>query len=139
MTGENENYDLEKIQKMGRIALFEGIIIGIYGNWLVSIIVLISLTSNFIWLQILLLCISILSLVALLWIGVAGGKLDSKLEVIGLAFGHFVPLSAALLIERRLLSDIFLLILGALLFSVIYYTEYVRARKTVLRKIVKNN
>ncbi|MBY8999947.1 MAG: hypothetical protein KGD64_03450 [Candidatus Heimdallarchaeota archaeon] len=125
--------NMQKTVLISRISLFEGIIIGIYGNWLISTILIISFSSVIFWLQICLVLLSIASLVALLWIGIVGGKLDTSLEVILLAIGHYIPLAASLIIERRAIGDIFHLIVGALLFAVIYYTEYVRARKIKLR------
>lgn len=129
MTEEIENTESKKMHLLSSISLFEGIIIGIYGNWLISAIILISFTSSVVWLQILLVSISILSLIALLWIGVIGGKLETRPEVIILAIGHYFPLCASLVIERRDVSDIFQLVIGGVLFAIIYYTEYVRARK----------
>ena len=137
MTEDKNDLDSKKYHLLSSISLFEGIIIGIYGNWLISTIMLISFTSTAVWLQILLVCISILSLIALLWIGVVGGKLETRPEVIFLAIGHYIPLGIALIIEKRDLSDIFQLLLGGVLFAIIYYTEYVRARKITfhIRKI----
>ena len=77
-----------------RLVLFEGIIIGIYGNWLVSLIQMISFASVLIILQSILTLISLASLVALLAIGIFGSRLESRIEVVILSCGHFLPICA---------------------------------------------
>lgn len=108
--------------------LFEGIIIGIYGNWLISLIQLITFTSALIVLQIILTLISFLSLVVLLALGVFGGKWENHYIVLVLAFFHYIPLCIGLALERFQIQDIFFLVIGGVLFSMIYMAEYSRAR-----------
>ena len=110
-----------------QLILFEGIIIVIYGNWLVSLIQLITFSSSSIVLQILLILISLLSLVILLAIGVFGGKWENHIVILVLAFLHYVPLCISLLLQNPPIQDVFFLILGGILFFMIYMAEYTRA------------
>ena len=45
-----------------------------------------------------------------------------------LAIGHFTPICVSLYVEGLLVQNLFFLIIGALLFSMIYMAEYVRAK-----------
>ena len=118
-----------------RLVLFEGIIIGIYGNWLVSLIQMISFASVLIILQSILTLISLASLVALLAIGIFGSRLESRIEVVILSCGHFLPICATLMIERLLIQDAFFLMIGGILFIMIYYAEF----KRVKHRRIKNH
>ena len=111
-----------------QLMLFEGIIIGIYGNWLVTLIQLITFTSALIIPQILLTLLSLLSLVILLALGVFGGKWENHYVVLILAFLHYIPLCISLALERLLIQDGFFLVIGGILFSMIYMAEHTRAR-----------
>ncbi len=71
---------------------------------------------------------SITCLIALVGIGIYGGRLETHWEVILLAIGHFTPICVSLYVEALILQDIFFLAIGALLFSMIYLAEYVRAK-----------
>ena len=108
--------------------LFEGIIIGIYGNWLVSLIQLITFTSALVIPQIVLTLVSLLSLVILLAIGVFGGKWENHYIILVLAVSHYVPLCISLALERLLVQDGFFLLIGGMLFFMIYMAEHTRAR-----------
>lgn len=112
-----------------RLALFEGIIIGIYGNWLISLIQLISFISPLIILQSILTILSIICLIALLAIGIFGGRLETRVEVGILSCGHFIPICITLIIERLLIQDAFFLLIGAMLFVMIYYAEFKRVKR----------
>jgi hypothetical membrane protein len=115
-------------QRSEQLMLFEGIVIGIYGNWLVSLIQMMTYTGSLVFLQAALTLISLLSLVALLAIGVFGGRLENHYIVLILTFLHYLPLCAALAIEGLALQDAFFLVIGGILFSMIYMAEYTRAK-----------
>ncbi|MCP8304942.1 MAG: hypothetical protein H3Z50_05700 [archaeon] len=119
-----------------RLALFEGIIIGIYGNWLISLIDKISFTTPLIiagyslpWFQPFLVILSTACLVSLIAIGIFGGKLETRWEVIILGLGHFAPICVSLYVEGLILKDIFFLFIGGILFFMIYTSELWRARQ----------
>jgi len=125
----------ESNQEAGnRLSLFEGVIIGIYGNWLVTLIQIISFISPLIIIQIILTMVSLLSLVALVAVGIYGGKLGNKLEVVMLSIGHFLPICITLILERLLVQDAFFLIVGGLIFFMIFYAEYIRVDKNALKE-----
>jgi len=127
MSNQEHKYTEEEIET--RLALFEGIIIGIYGNWLVSLIQIISFNSPLIILQSILTLISLGSLVALLAIGIFGSRLESRIEVFILSCGHFLPICITLILERLLIRDAFFLMIGGILFIMIYYTEFKRVTR----------
>ncbi|WP_455276341.1 hypothetical protein [[Eubacterium] cellulosolvens] len=119
-----------------RLNLFEGIIIGIYGNWLISLIDKISFTMPLIiaghslfWFQPVLFILSITCLIALVAIGVFGGKLETRWEVVILGMGHFIPICASFYVEELILKDYFFFSVGGILFLIIYTTEFSRARQ----------
>lgn len=119
-----------------RLALFEGIIIGIYGNWLISLIEKISFTTPLIiagyslsWFQPFLIILSMACLISLIAIGIFRGELERRWEVVILAIGHFAPICASLYTEGLFLKDIFFLGIGGILFSMIYISELWRARQ----------
>ena len=109
--------------------LFEGIIIGIYGNWLINLILLISFNSDFLIIQTLLIVLSFVSLILLLAFGIFSGRLETKFEVIILTFGHFIPICITLIIERLFFPDIFYLFIGGILFFIIFYSEFTRLKQ----------
>ena len=118
----------QRRQTNEQLMLFEGIIIGIYGNWLISLIQLITFTSALIVPQVILTLVSLLSLVVLLALGVFGGKWENHYIVLVLAFFHYIPLCISLALERLLIQDVFFLVIGGILFSMIYMAEHTRAR-----------
>lgn len=130
----NQNYKYTEEEVESRLALFEGIIIGIYGNWLVSLIQIISFNSPVIILQSILTIISLSCLIALLAIGIFGGRLESRVEVVTLSFGHFLPICITLIIERLLIQDAFFLMIGGILFIMIYYAEFKRVKSKKTKK-----
>jgi hypothetical membrane protein len=132
MTTANSSADT--IHRNEQLMLFEGIVIGIYGNWLVSLIQLISFTASLIAVQILLTLMSLLSLVALLAIGVFGGKFENHYVVMALAFLHFFPLCVTLAMESLWIKDGFFLMIGGVLFFMIYMAEHTRARSAEREK-----
>jgi hypothetical protein len=131
-------FDIKKIEAENRLSLFEGVIIGIYGNWLVTLIQMISFISPFIIIQLLLTTISLLSFVALVAVGIFGGKLGNKYEVVILSIGHFLPNCITLIMERLLVQDAFFLFVGGLIFYMIFHAEYVRVHKYTLKKKTDN-
>lgn len=78
----------DTIQRNEQLMLFEGIVIGIYGNWLVSLIQMITFTTSLVAIQIILVVASLVSLVSLLAIGVFGGRFENHYVVMVLAFLH---------------------------------------------------
>jgi hypothetical protein len=91
--------------------LFEGIIIGIYGNWLISLIDKISFTTPLIvggyslpWFQPFLIMLSIACLISLIAVGIFGGKLETHWEVLTLGLGHFAPICFSKLWRARQLE-----------------------------------
>jgi hypothetical protein len=117
----------QAIHRNDQLMLFEGIIIGIYGNWLVSLIQLITFSAVLLIHQIALILLSLLSLVILLAVGVFGGKWENHYVVLVLAFLHYVPLCISLLLQNPPIQDLFFLLIGGILFSMIYMAEYARA------------
>jgi hypothetical membrane protein len=95
---------------------------------LITLIQLITFTSSLIVPQIILTLVSLLSLVLLLAIGVFGGKFENHYIVLVLAFSHYVPLCITLALERLLIQDAFFLVIGGILFFMIYMAEHTRAR-----------
>jgi len=132
MSNQKDKFTEEEIES--RLALFEGIIIGIYGNWLVSLIQIISFVSPLIILQSILTIISLGSLIGLFAIGIFGGRLKSRIEVILLSFGHFLPICIVLIMERLLIKDAFFLMIGGILFIMIYYAEFKRVKSKKTKK-----
>jgi len=132
MSNQNDKYTKEEIES--RFALFEGIIIGIYGNWLVSLIQIISFISPLIILQSILTIISLSCLIALLAIGIFGGRLESRIEVVVFSCGHFLPICITLILERLFIQDAFFLLIGGMLFIMIYYAEFKRAKSKKTKK-----
>jgi len=120
----------------GQAILFEGIMIGIYGNWLISLIEKISFTTPLIvgdyswtWFQPFLIILSMVCLISLIAIGVFGGKHETRLEVIIFGLGHFAPICISLYAEGLILKDFFFLGIGGLLFIMIYASELLRVRQ----------
>jgi hypothetical protein len=118
------------------VALFEGIIIGLYGNWLISLIDKISFTQPLRigglviqWFQPFLFLVSILSLIGLLAIGIFGGRLETRIEVLVLSIFHVFPIGLSFYLEDLLLKDFFFLAIGGILFAIIYSTEYLKAKR----------
>ncbi len=133
MSNQNDKYNKEEIKS--RLALFEGIIIGIYGNWLVSLIQIISFNSPLILLQSLLTIISLSCLIGLLAIGIFGSRLESRIEVVFFSCGHFLPICITLIIERLLVKDAFFLMIGGMLFIMIYYAEFKRVKSKKTKRL----
>jgi hypothetical protein len=124
----SEAENKQSLSSSPELILFEGIIIGIYGNWLITLIQLISFTTAYILFQIVLTIISLVSLIFLLAIGIFGGRLETRLETTFLAFGHFLPICITFAIEGLLIQDTFFLTIGGILFFMIFYAEYQRAK-----------
>ncbi len=127
-----------------RVNLFEGIIIGIYGNWLISLIDKTSFTETIIivgyslsWIQPFLIILSIACLILLIAIGIFGGRLETRWEVILLGLGHFAPVCISLYLEGLLLKDMFFLLIGGILFFMIYVSELLRAKQ--MEKFVRSH
>jgi len=72
--------------------------------------------------------ISLVSLVVLLAIGVFGGRFGNHYIVLILAVSHYTPLCISLSLERLLVQDGFFLVIGGILFFMIYMAEHSRAR-----------
>ena len=130
--------EIKSNEAENRLSLFEGVIIGIYGNWLVTLIQMISFISPLIIIQTILATISLLSLVALVAVGIFGGKLGNKFEVVILSIGHFLPICITLIMERLLIQDAFFLFVGGLIFFMLFYAEYVRVDKYALKNKTDN-
>ena len=123
-----------KKKNQERWFLFEGIIIGIYGNWLINLILLISFNSDFLVIQTILICISFICLILLFALGIFGGRLETKFEVTILTIGHFIPICITLIVERLFFADIFYLFIGGILFFMIYYSEFIRVKELKQKK-----
>jgi hypothetical protein len=115
-------------QKNDQLMLFEGIIIGIYGNWLVSLIQLLTFPPAIVIAQVSLTLISLFSLVILLAIGVFGGRWENHYIVLVLTIFHYFPLCISLALERFQVQDAFFLLMGGVLFFMVYIAEYIRAK-----------
>ncbi len=73
--------------------------------------------------------LSLSCLVALLAVGIFGSRLESRLEVVILSCGHFLPICITLIMERLLIQDAFFLMIGGILFIMIYYAEFKRVKR----------
>ncbi|MHA1472474.1 MAG: hypothetical protein ACTSQW_05190 [Promethearchaeota archaeon] len=51
-----------------------------------------------------------------------------------LSIGHFLPICITLILERLLVQDAFFLIVGGLIFFMIFCEEYIRVDKNALKK-----
>lgn len=119
-----------------KTALLEGIIIGIYGNWLISLFDKLTFSSTpklfqieeYIF-QAFFIILSIICLILLLSFGIFGGRYESHHEVIFLGFGHIFPIILSLSIQQFQIKDILFLSIGIILFSMIYLAEFIRAPK----------
>jgi len=127
-----------------RLNLFEGIIIGIYGNWLISLLDKISFTkalvigeTQFWYYQPFCIATSFVCLLLLVGIGVLKEQLLTRGLVVTLAFGHLTANSAAFFVEGYTFSNSFFLAIGILLFWLIYTSELVRSREVDRRKAQK--
>jgi hypothetical protein len=127
-----------------RLNLFEGIVIGIYGNWLISFVDKISFTKVLVigetqyWLyQPICIGFSFVCLLLLVGIGVLKEQLLTHGLVVMLAFGHLTANWATFYVEGYTFSNSFFLAIGALLFSLIYVSELVRSREVNRREAQK--
>jgi len=117
-----------------RLLLFEGIIIGIYGNWLISLIDKISFTKNLIisgieipFVQPILILISFACLILLIAIEIFQPRLLTRWSVAIIANIHWVTYWFVLLGEDTAPKTIMFLLIGILLYMMIYFCEAYRA------------
>jgi hypothetical protein len=126
-----------------RLNLFEGIVIGIYGNWLISFLDKISFKALAIgeaqyWsYQPFCIAFSFVCLLLLVGIGVLKEHLLTRGLIVILAVGHFLGNWAAFYVEGYTFSNGFFLAIGTLLFLLIYFSELVRLREIDRRKRAK--
>ena len=125
-----------------RLSLFEGIVIGIYGNWLISFVDRISFTKALVigdtqyWLyQPIAIGFSFACLLLLVGIGVLKEHLLTRGLVFTLAVGHFAANWATFYVEGYTFSNGFFLAIGTLLFLLIYTSELSRLREINRRKV----
>lgn len=125
-----------------RLSLFEGIVIGIYGNWLISFVDRISFTKALVigdtqyWLyQPIAVGFSFVCLLLLVGIGVLKEQLLTRGLIVILAVGHFTANWAAFYVEGYTFSNGFFLAIGTLLFLLIYTSELSRLREINRRKV----
>jgi len=95
---------------------------------LVSLIQLLTFPSTIAVAQITLTLVSLFSLVTLLAIGVFGGKWENHYIVLVLTIFHYFPLCISLALERFMVQDAFFLLMGGILFFMVYIAEYTRAK-----------
>lgn len=129
---------------LNRLNLFEGIVIGIYGNWLISFVDKISFTKELVigqtnyWLyQPTCIVFSFVCLLLLVGIGVLKEDLLSRGLIAILAVGHVVGNWAAFYVEGYSFSNTFFLFIGIFLFLLIYMSELVRLREVDRRKALR--
>ena len=124
------------------LALFEGIIMGIYGNWLISAVdkitftnVLIFLGNPLWWYQLVCMISSFASLIALLGLGVFRprwlfrNRWVSRLYIAVLASGHLLFIYCALYVEGFSFQNFLFFVIGCMLFFLIYISELRRLRR----------
>jgi 4-amino-4-deoxy-L-arabinose transferase-like glycosyltransferase len=138
--------DLKSLPRtsLTRLNLFEGIVIGIYGNWLISFVDKISFTKALVigdtqyWLyQPIAVGFSFVCLLLLVGIGVLKEQLLTRGLIVMLAVGHFAANWAAFYVEGYTFSNGFFLAIGTLLFLLIYYSELFRLRELDRRKSLR--
>jgi len=117
-----------------RLDLFEGLVIGIYGNWLISFADKISFEKFLVWYQPLCVALSFFTLIVLFAFSMFRPKLVTEWFGFIIGFGHLVGNCGALLAEGLLQKNdlkVFFSI-GSVLFLIIYSIELqriVQARK----------
>ena len=128
-----------------RLNLFEGIVIGIYGNWLISFIDKMTFTKPLIvgnmalwWYQPFCVAASFVCLLTLIGIGVLKERFITRGLVVLLAFAHISANWAAFVTEGLPVSTLFFLGIGIFLFMLIYSSEVIRLRENNRRKTLRN-
>lgn len=123
-------------ENISRVNLFEGIIIGIYGNWLISFVDSIAFTKSLyffgheLWFyQPVCMIFSFVCLILLIAIGIFRAELLTRGLVVILAIGHFVGMWASLYVEGFTFKNSFFLGIGGFLFLLIYSCELWRVRE----------
>jgi len=131
---------LEGRNRLERLDLFEGIVIGIYGNWLISLVDKITFTRVLVLFGITLwgyqpicLVLSFAFLLLLVGFSIFRPNLVTIRSVLVLSVGHFVGNWCALYVEGFTIKNTFFLVIGTLLFCVIYICELIRVRRIRLR------
>jgi hypothetical protein len=119
-----------------RLVLFEGIILGIYGNWLISLVERISYKPFAVlgpladWYQPYCLLASFGCLSLLVALGVFQPKYLSRWLVALTAVGHVSANYAVLYVEGVNLENAVFFLIGAVLFFLIYLVELVRIKES---------
>jgi len=123
------------LENRDRLSLFEGIIIGIYGNWLISLLDKISFTKVtvifdivFWWYQPTCMILSFSCLILLVFFSIFRPHLVTRRLVFTLATGHFVGNYAGLWAEGFTIKTLFFLLIGTFLFFILYFIEIERMR-----------
>jgi len=131
--------------KSDALTLFEGILIGIYGNWLVSFIDKITFTKSLdffgisLWLyQPLCILFSFACLILLVGLGIFRRKELTPYNVMIIAIGHFIGLWASLYVEGFTFHNLFFLSIGGILFFLIYASEITEVKQIKRRKTKKS-
>lgn len=125
-----------KLQDMrDRINLFEGIVIGIYGNWLISLLdkitfsrVLVLYGISFDYLQPLSLLLSFSTLLILFGYSIFVPHVVTRGFWALVGAGHLVGNFGALWVEGYTFKFAFFYVVGFVLFTILYYFESFRIR-----------
>jgi len=132
-------------EQLRRLDLFEGILIGIYGNWLISLVEKITFTKVLVlfgfplwWYQPFCIVFSFVSLILLIGFGIfrpdyLRGKVG-RFWVLVLSFGHIMGISLALRLEVEFVQNYFFFGVGGLFFLLIYGCELIRIKRISERR-----
>ena len=131
-----------KLQDMrDRLNLFEGIVIGIYGNWLISLLdkitfsrILVLYGISFDYLQPLSLLLSFSTLLILFAYSIFAPHVVTRRFWAIVGVGHLVGNYGALWVEGYTLKFAFFYVVGLVLFTILYYFETVRIRMSEEQK-----
>jgi len=122
------------VERLSRLNLFEGVVIGIYGNWLISLLDKVSFEKDVwpfgIWYQPMCILLSTSTLLLIFAFSIfkpaeTTGRFWFVLEI-GHAVGNYGALwSEGLLTSPRLMIFLFI---GIVMFYIIYYIEVLKVR-----------
>lgn len=116
-----------------RLVLFEGIIMGIYGNWLISAVDKITFTQALFQLFFMISSFAFLILFVGSWIfrprWLFRNRRVGRYNVAVFGAGHLIFIYLALLAEGFSFKNLFFFTIGAILFFIIYYIELRRLKR----------
>jgi hypothetical protein len=129
--------DLEKMSEteLNRWNIFEALLFGIYGNWLIAFLdkvsflrVPINLNIFGFWYQSVCVGLAFFCLPLLFYISIFKSKETKRSFILVLYFGHLIGILGALFVEQWTISLLAFYLIGAALFIVIYYIQIIRIK-----------